>query len=63
MEIIEQIQKLAPWAAELHVVPKIILSGLIAGVAALFLAVIWTTPSETEKITFDAVKAILQGRY
>ncbi len=63
MELIEQLQKLAPWAADLPVLPKVILSLIIAGVAALFLAVIWTTPTTTQKQSLDAVKEILAGCY
>lgn len=44
MDLIEKLQKLAPWAADLPILPKVILSILIAGVAILFLAIIWSTP-------------------
>lgn len=63
MELVEQLQKLAPWAADLPLAPKIILSLLIAGVAALFLTVIWSTPSAVEKKSVEAVRSILDGCY
>lgn len=63
MELIDQLQKLTPWAADLPVAPKIILSLLISGVAMLFLTVIWSTPSTIEKKSVEAVRSILEGCY
>jgi|GEM_PF-5540493 hypothetical protein len=63
MEIIENLQKLAPWAADLPIIPKIILSLLIVGIAGLFLSVIWTTPSTLEKKSIEATTRILSGCY
>lgn len=63
MELVDQLQKLAPWAADLPVVPRIILSILIASVAALFLAFIWSIPGTAEKKSIEAVRVILEGCY
>jgi len=63
MELVEQLQKLAPWAADLPILPKVILSLIIAAIAALFLAVIWTTPTTTQKQSLNALKEILDGCY
>ena len=63
MEIIENLQKLAPWAADLPMIPKVILSLLILGVAGLFLSVIWTTPSTSEKKSIEVATRILSGCY
>lgn len=63
MEIIENLQKLAPWAADLHIIPKMILSLIIVGVAGLFLSVIWTTPSTSERKSREAASKILSGCY
>lgn len=63
MELIEQLQKLVPWAVELQPVPKTILSVVLAGLTALILTVIWTTPTEIEKQSIAAVEKILKGCY
>lgn len=63
MEIIENLQKLAPWAADQPIYTKIVLSILIAGIAALFLTIIWTTPSTKVKESIAAVNSLLQGCY
>jgi len=63
MELVDQLQKLAPWAADLPAAAKIVLSLLIVGVAALFLIVMWSTPSTIEKKSVEAVSLILEGCY
>ena len=55
MELIENIQKIAPWAADLHILPKLLLTLLILSAAALFLSVIWTTSSTKEKESLIAI--------
>ena len=61
--MIEQLQNFAPWAADLPLVIKVILSIIIVAFAALFLAVVWTTPSTRDKESFEAVDQILNGCY
>lgn len=63
MELVEQLQKLIPWAAGLPLVPKMLVSLVIASVAALLLAVIWTTPSQEEVKSLEVVKTIVKDCY
>ncbi|WP_150801301.1 hypothetical protein [Pseudomonas fluorescens] len=63
MDLVDQLQKIVPWAAELPLIPKILVSLVIAGATALFLTVIWTTPGEVEKQSVIAVKVVLKGCY
>jgi len=63
VELIDQLQKIVPWAVELPLVPKILLSLVIACAATLLLSVIWTTPTIQEKQYVSAVKIILKGCY
>ena len=54
---IKGVQEVVPWLANLPLLPKIIVSGLIVGAAAFVLALIWAPPPEV------AVKAILTDCY
>ena len=54
---LKTVQALVPWLANLPLLPKPIVSGLIVGAAAFILALIWTPPPEV------AVKAILDDCY
>ena len=57
MDWIKSFQEVVPWLTTLSVVPKAIVSLVIAGAAAFILAVIWTPPPET------AIKEILHDCY
>jgi hypothetical protein len=61
--LIEQLQTFAAWAADLPFGIKVILSIIIVAFAALFLGVVWTTPSTRDKESFEAVEQILNGCY
>jgi hypothetical protein len=57
LDWIKGVQEVVPWLANLPLLPKIIVSGLIVGAAAFVLALIWAPPPEV------AVKAILTDCY
>jgi hypothetical protein len=63
MRLIEQLQKFAPWGADLPFELEVIVPIIIVAFAALFLAVVWTTPSTRDKESFEAVNQILNGCY
>src|SRR3954462_3312604 len=54
---IKDIQSAIPWLVSLPILPKIIISLIIVGIAALALILMWTPPPET------AVATILQDCY
>jgi len=63
-EAIEQLQKLVPWAADLPMVPKIIVTVILILIPSLLLVLIWT-PTEARRIELskDKIKDILQLCY
>ncbi len=51
MEFIESLQKLIPWAANLPIAPKLLVSLIMVALTTLVLLLIWTKPVSDEPIT------------
>lgn len=58
MDIIETAQKLIPWATNLPLWPKIVVTVICVGLTALFLLLIWTPPASGNATTTDSTTVV-----